>query len=269
VTPPADGVADPKGFHRIRDAFSHDAADPALDPKGFRRVRAVFSHTAAPSEAGLPFLTLLLARFPYHTAEEWTARVRDGRVTLEGAAVDPETPVPKRATLRYRVDDYLEPAVPIDFRELGREGDLALVHKPAGLPVHKTGKVFVHVLARLYREFRGDDPLAHEWSPLNRLDVETSGIVAFARGSEALRRFSPVNSGTLWSKDYLAVAEGILSEETVHEGPLSEWPEHPVRSRMRVRPPGDEDGKPARTRFIPLASRDGKTLVLARPETGR
>jgi 23S rRNA pseudouridine1911/1915/1917 synthase len=234
---------------------------PSEDPEGFRRVRAVFSHHAAPDEAGLPFLELLLRRFPYHTAEEWTERVRDGRATLSGAVADPETPVVARATLHYRVDDYLEPAVPVDFRELRREGDLALLHKPAGLPVHKTGKVFVNVLAKLYREFSGNDA----WSPLNRLDVETSGIVAFARGRDALRRFSPGNPGTLWAKDYLAVAEGILSEETVHDGPLSEWPEHPVRSRVRVHP----DGKPARTRFTPIASANGKTLVLARPETGR
>lgn len=238
-----------------------NAPDPAVDPAGFRRVHAVFSHEASPEEAGLPFLQLLLRRFPYHSGEEWTERVRDGRVTLDGAVVDVETPVPGRATLRYRVDDYLEPAVPVDFREIVREGDLALVHKPAGLPVHKTGRVFVNVLANLYRGFRQDAG----WSPLNRLDAETSGIVAFARGREALGRFSPGNPGTSWAKDYLAVAEGVLSGETVHDGPLSEWPEHPVRSRVRVHP----DGKPARTRFLPLATRNGKTLVLARPETGR
>lgn len=231
------------------------------DPEGFRRVRAVFSHRAEPGEAGLPFLQLLLKRFPYHTGEEWAERVRDGRVTLDGGVVAPELPVASKALLHYVVDDYLEPAVPVDFRELARAGDLALVHKPAGLPVHKTGKVFVNVLANLYREFRGDA----EWSPLNRLDVETSGIVAFARGREALRRFSPVEPGVRWAKDYLAVAEGILSGETVHDGPLSEWPEHAIRSRVRVH----QGGKPARTRFIPLASKDGKTLVLARPETGR
>lgn len=237
----------------------------AAAPEGFRRVRAVFSHDAAPSEAGLSFLELLLRRFPYHSREEWTERVRDGRVTLGEAVARPETPVATGATIRYRIDDYLEPAVPVDFREIAREGDLALVHKPAGLPVHKTGRVFVNVLANLYREFRGDG----DWSPLNRLDVETSGIVAFARGRDALRRFSPGNPGTAWTKDYLAVAGGVLSWEVVHSGALSEWPEHPVRSRVRVLPGISPDGKPARTRFIPLASRDDKTLVLARPETGR
>jgi 23S rRNA pseudouridine1911/1915/1917 synthase len=38
---------------------------------------------------------------------------------------------------------------------------------------------------------------------------------------------------------------------------------------MRVVSGDHVDGKPARTRFLPLAHADGKTLVLARPETGR
>jgi 23S rRNA pseudouridine1911/1915/1917 synthase len=178
--------------------------------------------------------------------------------------------------LEYRVEDYAEPAVPLDFREIAADGDLALVHKPAGLPVHKTGKVFVNVLANLYRRFKGDDA----WTPLNRLDAETSGIVAFARGREALRRFSPAEPGTRWIKTYLAVTEktpkpptedrttGSPLLETIpdcHDGPLAEWPEHAIRSRMRVHP----DGKPARTRFRTLLTRGDKTLVLARPVTGR
>jgi 23S rRNA-/tRNA-specific pseudouridylate synthase len=226
-----------------------------------RRVSAVFSHIAAPNEGGVSFLDLLVRRFPYHSPEEWIARIRDGRVRLDGLTVEPEAAVAPRMRLEYRVEDYEEPAVPLDFGELQTEGDLALVHKPAGLPVHKTGKVFVNVLANLYRRFRGDEG----WTPLNRLDVETSGIVAFARGRDALRRFSPGTPGTVWTKTYLAVVEGVLAEAGSHEGPLAEWPEHPIRSRMRVHP----DGKPARTLYRPLESVGGKTLVLVRPVTGR
>jgi 23S rRNA pseudouridine1911/1915/1917 synthase len=226
-----------------------------------RRVSAVFSHIAAPNEGGVSFLDLLIRRFPYHTPEEWTTRILSGRVRLDGAAAAPETSILPRMVLEYRVEDYEEPAVPLDFREIAMEGDLALVHKPAGLPVHKTGKIFVNVLANLYRAFKQDEA----WTPLNRLDVETSGIVAFARGREALRRFSPGTPGTQWTKTYLAVAQGVLREPGVHEGPLAEWPEHAIRSRMRVHP----DGKAARTQYAPLETSGDKTLVVVRPVTGR
>jgi RluA family pseudouridine synthase len=226
-----------------------------------RRVSAVFSHIAAPNEGGVSFLDLLLRRFPYHSSEEWVSRILAGTVTLDGRAASPEERIAQRMRLEYRVEHYDEPAVPVDIAEIAAEGDLALVHKPAGLPVHKTGKVFVNVLANLYRGLRGDDA----WTPLNRLDVETSGIVAFARGKEALRRFSPGTTESRWTKTYLAVVEGALEGSGSLDGPLAEWPEHPIRSRMRVHP----DGKPARTLYRSLEVAGGKTLLLVRPVTGR
>jgi hypothetical protein len=61
------------------------------------------------------------------------------------------------------------------------------------------------------------------------------------------------------------VVDGVMEAPCAHEGPLAEWPEHPIRSRMRVHP----EGKPARTEFTPLAAREGRTLILCRPVTGR
>ena len=234
-------------------------AFPSHEGPAFRRVRAVFSHTAAPNEGGVLFLELLVRRFPYHTPAEWETRIADGSVTLDDARVAADAVVRPGMVLRYAMD-YAEPAVPLDWKLLRREGDLALVHKPAGLPVHKTGRIFINVLARLVRA-----ELGGEWAPLNRLDVETSGIVAFARGREALRGFAPGTPETVWTKSYLAVVEGTLRAETAHDGPLADWTDQPVRSRVRVHP----SGKPARTVFTPLAHADGCTLVLARPETGR
>ncbi len=226
-----------------------------------RPVRAVFSRIAAPSEGGVSFLEFLARRFPYHTAEEWKERVREGKVLLENRMADPDTRVERGMRIEYCVDGYEEPAVPLDFRELSCSDCLALVHKPAGLPVHKTGKVFVNVLANLYRAFKGDAG----WTPLNRLDVETSGIVAFARGREALRRFSPGNAETRWSKTYLAVVEGVLTEGGSVDSPLGELAGDPIRTRMHPHP----GGKPARTLFRPLFARANKTLVLVQPVTGR
>jgi RluA family pseudouridine synthase len=238
---------------------------PASSPRpGTRRVSATFTHSAAPDDivpGGASFLEVLVRRFPYQTAAQWTARIGDGRVTLNGTIVTPTTPVHRGDLITSHITDYEEPAVPIDIRELVVQGDLALVHKPAGLPVHKTGKIFVNVLANLYRALKNDDG----WTPLNRLDVETSGIVAFARGRDALRHFSPAHPACRWAKSYLAVVDGVMSTPCVHEGPLAEWPEHPIRSRMRVH----ESGKTARTEFTPVAVREGRTLVRARPVTGR
>jgi len=225
-----------------------------------RRVNTTFSHVAAASESG-SFLDLLCRRFPYHGREEWRERIREGSIQLEGKPSTPDAEVRLGMRLEYRVVGYEEPAVPISFREIVSTGDLALVHKPAGQPVHKTGKIFIHTLANLYRQSRGDEA----WTPLNRLDVETSGIVAFARGREALRRFSPLEPGVRWKKVYLAVVRGELTSEGHIDLPLAEKAEDPIRSRMHP----DPAGKTATTLFHPLQVNAGKTLLLLRTLTGR
>ena len=90
----------------------------------------------------------------------------------------------------------------------GFGAELAFVHKPAGMPVHRTGRIFFHTLANLVKEKLGDGA----WAPLNRLDRETSGIVAFARGPEAFKALAPDGAGVRWTKVYAAVVRGVLPE---------------------------------------------------------
>jgi 23S rRNA pseudouridine1911/1915/1917 synthase len=226
-----------------------------------RRVNTTFSHTAAASESGGSFLDLLCRRFPYHSQEEWKERIQDGRVQLNGKPSTPHAEVLLGMRLEYRVVGYEEPEVPISFREIISTANLALVHKPAGQPVHKTGKIFIHTLANLYRQSRADAA----WTPLNRLDVETSGIVAFARGREAIRRFSPIEPGTQWKKLYLAVVHGRIASGGSIDLALAEKSGDLIRSRMHP----DASGKTAKTLFHPLSTNAGKTLLLIRTLTGR
>ncbi len=234
---------------------------------GFRRVNAVFSHTIATGRGdprvaptgGVSLLDYLCKRFPYHPRPVWEEKIRSGKILVDGEKVPPESEMRPGLRVEYRMKDYEEPEVPISFREIVCGGDLALVHKPAGLPVHKTSRVFVHTLANLYRLHRGDDA----WSPLNRLDVETSGLVAFARGREALGKFSPQNSR--WIKIYLAAARGTAPESGRIEFPLAEKEQDPIRSRMHP----DPEGKPSITWYRRLLVSAGNTLLLLRPLTGR
>lgn len=161
--------------------------------------------------------------------------------------------------------DYEEPEVPTDFSLLGRHGDLAFFHKPAGLPIHRTGKIFFQTLANLARESLADDA----WAPLNRLDRETSGIVAFARGPQALRDLAPAGPSAAWTKVYAAVVRGELPETGVGrmDQPLGEIPGDAIRCRMHPNPgPG---GKAALTLYRTLARKDGLSLVALSPVTGR
>lgn len=214
---------------------------------------------------GVTLLDYLASRFDYHTREVWASLLAAGRMDLEGRPATGEEVPREGQGLLFRVVDYDEPEVPLDFAVLHRHDarGLAFVHKPAGMPVHRTGKIFFQTLANLVKESLGEGP----WAPLNRLDRETSGIVAFARGAEAFRTLAPSSRHAAWAKLYVAAVRGDLPGDGIGriDEPLGERPGDAIRTRMHVQP----EGKRALTLYRVLARREGRTLVALSPITGR
>ncbi|MDQ3001246.1 MAG: RluA family pseudouridine synthase [Fibrobacterota bacterium] len=207
-------------------------------------------------------LDYLARRFTYHSSEEWSGLLAKGRLELEGTVAEGAEPLREGMSLRFAVVDYEEPYVPLDYRILERGNDLCFVHKPSGMPVHRTGKIFFQTLANLVKEELGDPA----WAPLNRLDRETSGLVAFARGADALREYSPSAPGSLWIKFYAAIVRGSPpTDRGILEQALGEVPGSAIRCQMH----GLSHGKPALTLYRKVGSRDGLSLLVLSPITGR
>lgn len=207
-------------------------------------------------------LAYLSRRFNYHTPEEWSGLLAKGRLELEGAVAAGGEALREGMGLRFAVVDYDEPEVPVDFRILERGSDFCFVHKPGGMPVHRTGRIFFQTLANLVKESLGGT----DWAPLNRLDRETSGLVAFAKGAEAFRRYAPASVESYWVKVYAAVVSGNPAADAgAIEHPLGESADSAIRCRMHVLP----HGKPALTLFRKITCRDGCSLLALAPVTGR
>ena len=131
--------------------------------------------------------------------------------------------------------------------------------KEAGLPSQQTPyDGYNNLFAALVR-LRGSGYLALH----HRLDRLTSGVMVFSLSREANRPLSRLFSQGLMTKTYLALVHG-----------------RPVRDSWQVdRPiakqkggyfcPPDGRGRPARTEFTVLARGRDRTLVQARPLTGR
>ncbi|HEY7342478.1 MAG TPA: RluA family pseudouridine synthase [Ktedonobacterales bacterium] len=151
----------------------------------------------------------------------------------------------------------------LDIAILAEDDDIQAVAKPAGLVVHPAyrhpdGTLTDAVFADADR--RG---LPRPWL-LHRLDRETSGVVLFARTEEARRNLVRQFEQRQIVKRYLAIIGGDLEISSGEiDAPLCRDPLD--RRRVIVLPAG----KPARTRFRVLAARNGFSLVLAEPLTGR
>ena len=100
---------------------------------------------------------------------------------------------------------------------------------------------------------------------VHRLDAETTGILLFAKSLGAVETISELFETRRMEKTYLAVAEGVLSQD--------EWtcrlklgPAPGQIGRMKV---DEREGKEAETHFRVLQRGKQLTLVEARPLTGR
>jgi len=100
---------------------------------------------------------------------------------------------------------------------------------------------------------------------IHRLDAETTGILLLARSPGALRTLSDLFKSRTMEKAYLAVVQGRPGRD--------EWtcrtkvgPDPKQVGRMRLDP---QSGQEAETAFRVIGHTDSRTLIEARPITGR
>ncbi len=160
-----------------------------------------------------------------------------------------------------------EPEVPLEFRVVHDDGELLVVDKPAGLPVHPTARYSAHTFTALARlRFPG-----RKVDPAHRLDRETSGLLACGAHPRWTRALKAAFAGGRVTKTYLPLALGAPAEDRFAvDAPLALTLGSEVRVRMHVHPAG----LPSATGFEVLERRlapDGAPVALlaCHPRTGR
>jgi 23S rRNA pseudouridine1911/1915/1917 synthase len=199
---------------------------------------------------------------------------RDGRVRVDGAAVEPAYKVRTGQELVVDVPDA-EPApslgaedIPIDV--LYEDADAIVVNKPAGLVVHPayghaSGTLVNAVVGRISAE---TGRAAARPGIVHRLDKDTSGVLVVAKTDVAQLALSRQLQSKQFRKEYLALVWGDPGDgPAVVEAPLQRDPDD--RRRMVVR----AGGRDSVTRFVRIAAwRSGaerQALLHVMPVTGR
>jgi RluA family pseudouridine synthase len=233
--------------------------------------------------SGWTIVEFLAHRFPYHTAEGWTKRVRDEWVRVNGAAVDAAHAVRKNDAVEYIIW-HAEPPVDDRYDVLFEDEHFLAVSKSGNIPVHACGIYIVNTLiARLRADHGPGINLAH------RLDRETSGVVMLAKHRAANRLLAGMFERGEVEKRYVAIVYGRFGagsgSTAVVDAPIAKVDaryQYPVeyacgkandRATYLPKRVVAEGGKPARTRVEVLGyraagSRDFTTLRVI-PEQGR
>lgn len=138
---------------------------------------------------------------------------------------------------------------------------LLVVNKPGLVVCHPSKQGPWSSLIGACREFLGLERLHMP----SRLDRETSGVVVFAKDADTGSLLQRAMQHRKVRKVYHAVLVGELREPACVRGAIGKDTDSVVWMKQAV----CEDGQPAQTDFLPLASDDDYTLVRAQPHTGR
>ena len=199
---------------------------------------------------------------------------RDGRVTANGAPVDPAYKVRAADALVVDVPDAA-PAlslaaedIPLDV--LYEDDDVLVVNKPRGLVVHPA---YGHATGTLVNAIVGKitaDTGRHAARPgiVHRLDKDTSGVLIVAKTDVAHLSLARQLQGRRFDKEYVALVWGDPGDQpAVVEAPIAR--DQADRRRMAVR----AEGRESTTRFARVAAYgsgpERRSLLHVRPVTGR
>ena len=173
-------------------------------------------------------------------------------------------------TVRLPEEKSWFPPEDIPLEVLYEDEDLLIINKQPYITVHPTNGQPNHTIANAAAKYMIDTGQSFKIRFINRLDMDTSGVLALGKNSFAQDQFvKQAQSGGV-HKGYLAVVDHIIEDETgTIDAPIGHLPDDIRRGVM-------ENGQPSVThyevveRFYPKAEDDiGFTLVRLKLETGR
>lgn len=220
-----------------------------------------------PELAGLRLDAALARLFPQHSRSRLQAWMKQGRVTVDGAAVDAKRKM--WGGERVEVDAASEVAelqhqpeaieLPIVFED----DHLLVIDKPAGLVVHPgsgnwTGTM-MNALLHHVPQLAGV-PRA---GIVHRLDKDTSGLLVVAKTEAAQTDLVRQLQARTVKRHYLALVHGAVAGDGMVDAPIGRHPVH--RTKMAV----VSRGREARTHYSVRERFADATLIECRLETGR
>lgn len=212
---------------------------------------------------GLTLIEVLCQVFPHIDEQDWQQRLLDGRFIDQKGQVAQAT---RRVRSGERFEQIMpcaaEPDVATDIRLVYEDEALLVVHKPAPLPMHASGRFNRNTLQHLLNlAYHPESP-----RPLHRLDANTTGLCLFARTRHVCKLLQQQFLARRVEKIYLARVLGHPQwQELCCDLPVSHEP-----SQAGARDVDWQEGLSARTDFSVRERRDdGTALIEARLHSGR
>ena len=224
--------------------------------------------TVPPEAAGVRVDTLLKRRLGLSGTVVRRIKWLEDGILLDGVRVNTRFVPRAGQVLSVRLSDPerrsgVVPAPgPLDI--LYEDGDMAVVNKAAGVPVHPGPGHFSDTVGNFLLYHYDTEGEEADFHPVHRLDRGTSGLLAVAKHAHAQEALKGQLHTAAFRRTYLAVCRGVPEPTAgVIDAPLGPKPGSLVEQMVRP------DGKAARTRYRVRADLGDRALVELELDTGR
>ena len=169
-------------------------------------------------------------------------------------------------TVNFDYEEYNSNIVPtkMDLNIIFEDDWLLVVNKPAGIAIHPSVLHYSDSLCNGIRFYFDKIGLKKKIRPVNRLDLNTSGLVVFAKCEYIQECLINQMKNNQFKKEYLAVCDGIFNEKSGTINLPIARKENSIIERCI-----SENGQTAITHYEILKEFDNYSLVKCSLETGR
>lgn len=204
--------------------------------------------------------------------------LRKGKVTVNGRKAEESYRLVKGDAVEIYAESGIRKTevlnrADMNFSIVYEDKNIIAVDKPPGLilhpdNLHRENTLVDQVIYYLYKNNQYDPENSITFRPasVNRLDLNTGGIVIFAKNYPSLMSLNEMMRKRMMDKYYICIVKGeIVSEKEVS----AHYIKDPKANKAKILYDGEDEGKAIHTRFIPLKWGGGYTLLEVDLITGR
>ncbi len=218
--------------------------------------------------SGLRLDQIASAMFPNFSRARIQTWIKDGSLLVDGKQAKNKQKLlgGELITLSAHQESQEQwQAEPLPLDVLYEDESLLIINKPAGLVVHPAAGNYSGTLLNALLHHYPESGKIPRAGIVHRLDKETSGLMVVARTLESHQFLIEQIQAREISREYQAVAVGLVTAGGTIDAPLGRHPVH--RTKRAV--VSEQSGKNALTHYRVLKKFRAHTHLLVKLETGR
>ena len=224
--------------------------------------------TVTEEEAKFPLKRIIKRRFSF--SSRFMTKIKYQNLIKLNDETVPGWVIPKEgdtvSVSLPKEESHFEPEdIPVSV--LYEDDDLLFINKQPGITVHPTKGHPSHTMANALMKYEEDTGQDFKIRFVNRLDMDTSGILIVAKNSHAQAELNKQMGSEITEKKYIAVADGVIDEdEFIIDKPIG-LPSPDVKERTILSV--EDGGHESRTGVKVLERFNDATLIECTLFTGR